>query len=450
MVLSDVKQNSLTVLVVGSGGREHALVNSISKSPYLSKLLAAPGNAGIASVCECVPSVSAEDIDAIVQLAKSREVSLVVVGPEAALVGGVVDRLTEAGILAFGPTAAAAELEGSKVFSKCFLERHKIPTAEFAAFADVEPAQFYARELGEPLVIKAGGLAAGKGVILTESLDEALSTIEDMLQHDRFGPAGREVVIERRLEGEELSFFAVVDGDTALPLASAQDHKAAFDGDTGPNTGGMGAYSPAPLCDDAMVDAIMSRVIRPTITGMREDGVPFAGLLYCGLMVNPETRDFSVLEFNVRFGDPECQVLCARLKSDLLELLYRAASRRLAEDGFALEWNSDPALVVVMATNGYPGSYEKGSVIRRVDDANKIDGVTVYHAGTARSDSGDLIANGGRVLGVTAIASSIEEAQRKAYSGVDSIDWSQGFCRRDIGWRAISRDKSNALSESSR
>lgn len=446
MELSGVEHSSLKVLVIGSGGREHALVESFSRSSYLSELLVAPGNAGISAMCECVPEVSADDVEGIVKLAISRDVSFVIVGPEAPLVRGVVDRLKEAGILAFGPTAAAAELEGSKVFTKCFLERHEIPTAEFAAFADLEFAQAYTRELGMPLVIKASGLAAGKGVVLSDTLDNALSTVEDMLQLKSFGRAGEEVIIERRLYGEELSFFAIIDGDTAIPLASAQDHKKAHDGDEGLNTGGMGAYSPSPLCDDAMVEAIMTRVVRPTMKGMREEENPFAGILYCGLMVDPETRDFSVLEFNVRFGDPECQVLCARLKSDMLELLYRAANGQLGDKDFSLEWDPRPALTVVMATTGYPEFYEKGSVIRGIDNANAIDGVTVYHAGTAVNDDGDIIANGGRVLGVTAIASSIREAQHKAYKAVDVIDWPQGFCRRDIGRRAVVRDEKNAFS----
>lgn len=442
MALADVALNSLTVLVVGSGGREHALVNSLLKSPYLAKLMAAPGNIGMSGECECIPSVQADNVDAIVDLAVSRKVSLVIVGPEAPLVLGLVDRLLEKNILAFGPTAEAAELEGSKIFSKCFLERHNIPSAAFAAFCDVEPAKLYVQEMGAPIVVKASGLAAGKGVILAKTVDEAYEAIDNILTKEQFGEAGSEVVIEQLLTGEEVSFFAIVDGDTALPLASAQDHKPAYDGDEGPNTGGMGAYSPAPICTKEMEEDIMNFVVTPTIAGMKKEGYPFRGILYCGMMVDKEKGDLNVLEFNVRFGDPECQVLCDRLRTDMLELLYRAANGTLGKDNFSLEWSSDSALLVVMATNGYPGKYEKGSVIRDIEAANKLDGVTVYHAGTELSESGEVVANGGRVLGVTAMGSSIRDAQKNAYEAVDTIDWPEGFCRRDIGWRAIAHEDS--------
>lgn len=440
MVFPDVPEKSLTVLIIGSGGREHALVHSISTSPYLSKLIAAPGNVGMESVCECVPSIAADDINAIVALAKERSVSLVIVGPEIPLVRGVVDKLRKEKVPVFGPTADAALLEGSKIFSKCFLERHRIPTSTFAAFGDVEPSRRFIRELGTPVVIKADGLAAGKGVVIAKTEKEAFQIVDDMLVNNTFGEAGEEIVIEEFLQGEELSFFAIIDGDTALPLASAQDHKAVFDGDKGPNTGGMGAYSPAPLCDANLQARIMEEVILPTMRNMKREGNEFCGVLYCGLMVDRDTGDFKVLEFNVRFGDPECQVLCARLKSDLLETLYRAATGHLGKDDFNLEWDDSPALVVVMATEGYPGEYEKGSVIRGIEKADALEGVMVYHAGTARSKDGDIVANGGRVLGVTAKASSIEAAQRKAYEAVEAIDWPQGFYRKDIGWRAIDRE----------
>lgn len=440
MALNDVPHKSLTVLVIGSGGREHALVHSLSKSPYLSKLIAAPGNIGMEPLCERVPSVSADDVDAIVNLAVESSVSLVIVGPEIPLVRGVVDKLREKKIPVFGPTAKAAQLEGSKVFSKCFLQRHYIPTSEFAAFMDVEPSRLFVRELGTPVVIKAGGLAAGKGVIIAQTEKEAFDTIDDMLVHKKFGEAGEELVIEEFLKGEELSFFAIIDGDTALPLASAQDHKAAFDGDKGPNTGGMGAYSPAPLCDAEMQERIMEEVVLPTMQGMKTEGNEFCGVLYCGLMVDKATGNYKVLEFNVRFGDPECQVLCARLKTDLLETLFRAATGRLGDDGFDLEWDNDPALVVVLASEGYPGSYKKGSIIRNIEKANEMEGVTVYHAGTAQSSEGEVIADGGRVLGVTAKAGSLSEAKRKAYEAVRVIDWPQGFYRTDIGWRAMDRE----------
>lgn len=441
MKLPGVAEKSLNVLVVGSGGREHAIVDAISSSPYLSNLLAAPGSVGMESLCTCIPSVAADDIDAIVDLAKQHSISLVVVGPEVPLVLGLVDRLQEQGILAFGPTMEAAVLEGSKVFTKAFLERHNIPTAWYASFADPAAAKSFIRNKGVPIVVKADGLAAGKGVILAKTLAEAEEAVDRILVDGEFGSAGIQVVVEEFLFGEEVSFFALLDGETALPLVSAQDHKAAYDGDTGPNTGGMGAYSPAPVCDDTLKEQIMNRVVLPTMRGMKEESREFRGILYCGMMVNPDTKEAKVLEFNVRFGDPECQVLCKRMKTDMLELLYRTAKGTLARDGFKLEWDPLSAVVVVLATQGYPGKYEKGSVIRKLDDADRIDGVTVYHAGTAKEENGEFVSAGGRVLGVTATGRSIGDAQRVAYQGVDAIDWPEGFCRRDIGWRAVAREK---------
>lgn len=441
MKLLGVPEKSLNVLVVGSGGREHALVDAISHSPYLSALYAAPGNVGMESQCTCISNVAADDVDAIVSLAVERNISFVVVGPEVPLVLGLVDRLQEHGILAFGPTMEAAVLEGSKVFTKAFLERHAIPTAWYRPFADPSAAKAFVREKGVPIVIKADGLAAGKGVILAQTLAQADEAVDRILVKGEFGSAGAQVVIEEFLVGEEVSFFALLDGDTALPLVSAQDHKAAYDGDTGPNTGGMGAYSPAPVCDDALKEQIMNRVVLPTMRGMKQEQREFRGILYCGMMVNPDTKEAKVLEYNVRFGDPECQVLCKRMNTDMLELLYRTAKGTLARDGFKLEWDPLSAVIVVLATNGYPGKYEKGSVIRNLDVANSIDGVTVYHAGTSKDDRDEFVAAGGRVLGVTATGISIGDAQRVAYEGVDAIDWPEGFCRRDIGWRAIAREK---------
>ena len=446
MALPDIPPASLNVLVVGSGGREHALVDAISSSPYLKKTLAAPGSAGMSKLCECVPSVNPEDIDAIVKLAQDRDVSLVIVGPEVPLVLGLVDRLQERGILAFGPSSAAAILEGSKVFTKGFLDRHKIPTAWYQSFSEPEPAKQFIREKGSPIVVKADGLAAGKGVILAQTVDEALSAVDSILVDGQFGNAGAEIVVEEFLKGEEVSFFALLDGQTALPLASAQDHKAAYDGDKGPNTGGMGAYSPAPICNAALKDQIMRRVVLPTMSGMKEEGREFRGILYCGLMVDEETGEAKVLEYNVRFGDPECQVLSTRMKSDMLELLYRTATGRLSEKNFMLEWDPLSAVVVVLATRGYPGSYPKGSVIRGIEAAEEIPGVTVYHAGTELSSNGEFTANGGRVLGITATGKTILDAQRTAYEGVDSVDWPEGFCRRDIGWRAILREEQQVAS----
>lgn len=431
---------SLNVLVVGSGGREHALVDAISRSPHLSELYAAPGNVGMSSKCVCLSSIPAEDVNAIVAAAQQNNISLVVVGPEVPLVLGLVDRLQECGILACGPSQAAAVLEGSKVFTKAFLERHAIPTAWYSSFADPVEAKAFIREKGAPIVVKADGLAAGKGVILAKSIAEAEAAVDKILIEGQFGEAGAQVVVEEYLQGEEVSFFAMLDGEIALPLVSAQDHKAAFDGDKGPNTGGMGAYSPAPICDDAMKEQIMEKIVLPTMHGMKEEGREFKGVLYCGLMVDKVTKHAKVLEFNVRFGDPECQVLSKRMKSDMLELLYRTASGTLAKDGFKLDWDTTSAVIVVLASQGYPGAYKKGSVIRNIEEAGRIDNVTVYHAGTKMSQEGEFVAAGGRVLGVTATGATIADAQCTAYKAVDTIDWPQGFCRRDIGWRAIARE----------
>ncbi|CAN8074690.1 unnamed protein product [Agarophyton chilense] len=438
MRLSDVPLRSLVVLVVGSGGREHALAHRISESPYLKHLLAAPGNAGMLSLCECVP-ISADDTDAIVDLAVERSVSFVVVGPEVPLVLGLVDRLSEKGISAFGPSKAASILEGSKVFTKAFLESNHIPTAWHASFTDAAEAKKFIQQKGAPIVVKADGLAAGKGVILANTVDEALAAVDSMLLDRKFGEAGSKIVVEEFLTGEELSFFALLDGNVALPLASAQDHKAAYDGDKGPNTGGMGSYSPAPVCNDAIRDQVMSKIVIPTMEGMKNEGREFRGILYCGLMVD-RTGQAKVLEYNVRFGDPECQVLCTRMRSDLLEVLYRTASKRLGESDFKLEWDPMSAIVVVLATKGYPGSYPKGSVIRGIDAADSMDGVKVYHAGTSLSHEGEFTANGGRVLGVTATGATMKKAQNLAYEAVAAINWEEGFCRKDIGWRAIERE----------
>lgn len=445
MSLPGVASNSLNVLVIGSGGREHSLVHSISKSLYLNKLFAAPGNVGMEGICTCIPSVAADDVDGIVALAGELSASFVVVGPEVPLVLGLVDRLQEKGIPAFGPSKAAAILEGSKVFTKDFLKRHNIPTAWYSSFSDANAAKSFIRERGAPIVVKADGLAAGKGVILAGTVAEAEAAIDSILVDGQFGSAGRQVVVEEFLVGEEVSFFALLDGKTAVPLASAQDHKAAYDGDTGPNTGGMGAYSPAPICDDTLKEQIMSTVVLPTMEGMKAEGREFRGVLYCGMIVDSKTKEAKVLEFNVRFGDPECQVLCKRMKSDMLEVLYRTASGTLEQDDFQLEWDPLSAVIVVLATTGYPGSYKKGSVIRNISDADAIHGVTVYHAGTAKSKDGEFVAAGGRVLGVTATAKDIRDAQRVAYEGIDVIDWPEGFCRRDIGWRAVTREQEQVV-----
>ena len=421
----------MRVLVVGGGGREHALCWAIAASPLVEALFCAPGNAGIAGDAVCVP-VAAEDIDGILRFVRDERIGFVVVGPEAPLVAGLVDRLDEAGVKAFGPTAAAARLEGSKAFTKDLCARHGIPTAAYGRFTGLEAAEAFIEDRPLPIVVKADGLAAGKGVTIAETRDAARAAAREMLAEDRFGAAGKEIVIEEFLAGEEASFFALVDGETALPLAAAQDHKRVGDGDTGPNTGGMGAYSPAPVVTEEVAERVMARVVRPTVAAMKAEGAPFRGVLYAGLMI--EDGEPRLLEYNVRFGDPECQALMVRLASDLLPALVASADGVL--DMFDLRWHEDAALTVVMAAKGYPGDYARGSVIGGLDSLPADDGVTVFHAGT-KEDGGTIRAAGGRVLGVTALAPSIAAAQRLAYKAVDAIDWPEGFCRRDIGARAI-------------
>ena len=426
----------MKILVVGSGGREHALCWAIAASPLCDRLYCAPGNAGIASEAECVP-IAADDLDGLVGFAMREAIDFVVVGPEQPLVLGLVDRLTEAGIRAFGPSAAAAALEGSKGFTKDLCARHGIPTAAYGRFTDAGSAKAYIREKGAPIVVKADGLAAGKGVTVARTVEEALAAVDDAMVDARFGAAGREVVVEEFMEGEEVSVFALCDGNISLTLASAQDHKAAFDGDTGPNTGGMGAYSPAPAMTDALAAAVDATIIRPTVAAMAKEGRPYKGVLYAGLMV---TRDGpKLVEYNVRFGDPECQVLMPRLMSDILPALIAAADGVL--ERFALRWYPEAALTVVMAAKGYPGAYAKGTEIRGLEAAADTEGVTIFHAGTARDAEDRLTATGGRVLDVTALGATVAEAQRKAYAAVDRIDWPEGFCRRDIGWRAVERER---------
>jgi phosphoribosylamine---glycine ligase len=420
----------MRILIVGSGGREHALAWAIAASPLTTELFCAPGNAGIAQEATCVP-IAAEDIDRLVSFATSERIDFVVVGPEVPLVAGLVDRLEAAGIAAFGPTAAAAALEGSKGFTKDFCVRHAIPTAAYGRFTDAAKAKAFARTHGAPIVVKADGLAAGKGVVIASTIAEAEAAIDDMLTAHRFGAAGAEIVVEEFLDGEEASFLALADGATAIPLATAQDHKRVFDGDRGPNTGGMGAYSPAPVVTQAMSEDVMHRIVLPTVRGMAAEGRPFKGVLYAGLMIGRQGP--KLLEYNVRFGDPECQALMVRLKSDLLPALIASRDGVLAN--FDLRWHDDVSLCVVMAAKGYPGEVARGSEIKGLARAAEIEDVIVFHAGT-KADGGRVLANGGRVLGVTARADTIAEAQRRAYAAIDRIDWPQGFCRRDIGWRA--------------
>lgn len=425
----------MKVLVVGSGGREHALCWSIAKSPKLTKLFCAPGNAGIADVAQCV-ALDADDVDAIVAWSKDNAIDLVVVGPEAPLVLGLVDKLETAGLKAFGPSAAASVLEGSKGFMKDMCAKAGVPTAAYGRFTDADKAKAFIHENGAPIVVKTDGLAAGKGVIICETTAEAEKAVDDMMGAKIFGDAGDEIVIEDFLRGEECSFFALIDGERALPLAAAQDHKAAYDGDKGPNTGGMGAYSPTPIATAEICDMIMETAITPLIKTMAAEGCPYKGVLFCGLMV--ENGVPTVLEYNIRFGDPECQVLMMRWKSDALEALLAAAEGRL--DDIKLDWHDETAMVVVMAANGYPGSYEKGTEIKNLEGANSIENVHVFHAGT-KTDAGKTLATGGRVLGVTGRGKTVSEAQATTYKGVDALDWSDGFCRRDIGWRAIERER---------
>ena len=421
----------MRILVVGSGAREHALCWTIAGSPLCEALFCAPGNAGIAAEATCVP-IDVMDLDGIVAWARQERIDFVVVGPEAPLVAGLVDRLEAAGIKTFGPTAAAARLEGSKSFMKDLAQRHGIPTARWRRFDDAAAARAYVRAEGAPIVVKADGLAAGKGVTVAQSVEEAIAAIDDAMVTGVFGASGRAVVIEECLIGEEASHFALIDGTHVLPLAAAQDHKAVGDGDVGPNTGGMGAYSPTPAVDAAAERVILDRIVRPVVAAMAAEGAPLKGALFTGLMMTADGP--KLIEFNTRFGDPECEVLMMRLKSDLLPALIAARDGEL--DGFDLRWRQETALTVVMATNGYPGRYPNGTPIRGLDRAAALPDVKVFHAAT-QTDGDRIVANGGRVLAVTALGASVAEAQRKAYAGVDAIDWPDGFCRRDIGWRAI-------------
>lgn len=426
----------MKILVVGSGGREHALCWALSGSPLCDTLYCAPGNAGIAAVAECV-DVGAEDLDGVIAFVAAKQIDFVVVGPEGPLVLGLVDRLNEAGVRCFGPTAAAAQLEGSKSFTKELCAKYDIPTGAYRRFTDAGEAKAYILEQGAPIVVKADGLAAGKGVTVAMSIEVAVAAAEDALVGGRFGDAGASIIVEEFLVGEELSVFAICDGENALMLASAQDHKAVFDGDKGPNTGGMGAYSPAPVMTDALAAIIEDTIVQRTVAAMKAEGVPFSGVLFAGLMITDNGPQ--LIEFNVRFGDPECQVLMMRLKSDLLSALVAAADEELKD--FDLRWHDETALSVVLAANGYPESYEKGTEIRKVDDADALADTKVFHAGTGWGETGALQAVGGRVLNVTALGDSVTDAQKRAYEAVDIIDWPDGFCRRDIGWRAVAREQ---------
>jgi phosphoribosylamine--glycine ligase len=419
----------MRVLLIGSGGREHALAWKLTQSALLETLFIAPGNPGTAQCGTNVALDVTRHAD-VVAFCREEKIDLVVVGPEAPLVAGLVDDLAAAGIKAFGPSKAAAQLEGSKAFTKELCVEAHIPTAAYARFTDCEAAKTYVRKHGAPIVIKADGLAAGKGVVVADTVQQALDAVEDNLGH---GVTGAEIVIEDCMVGEEASFFALVDGTTAVALASAQDHKRVGDGDTGPNTGGMGAYSPAPVVTPVIEARVMAEIINPTVLAMAKRGTPFKGILFAGLMIT-ETGP-KLIEYNTRFGDPECEVLMPRLKSDLLELLLATVDGQLS--AARLEWSDEAALTVVFAANGYPAKPQTGSIIGSLEKASAMTGVTVFHAGTKRNEDGALVANGGRVLAITGLAGTINEARDRAYEAVHSIDWPGGFYRSDIGFRAV-------------
>ncbi len=426
----------MNILLLGSGGREHALAWKMAASPLTDKLYCAPGNAGIAREAECV-ALDIADHAAVIAFCRRQGVDFVVVGPEAPLCAGIIDDLEAAGIKAFGPSKAAARLEGSKGFTKDLCRANGVPTAAYERFRAAAPAKAYTRARGAPIVIKADGLAAGKGVVVAQDLAEAEAAI-DMMFGGGLGEAGGAVVVEEFLDGEEASFFALCDGETAIALTTAQDHKRAFDGDTGPNTGGMGAYSPAPNIDVATSLRVMNEIVQPTLRAMKAMGAPYKGVLYAGLMITREGP--KLIEYNARFGDPETQVLMLRLMSDLVPALLAGCDGQLKS--FDLRWYPDPALTVVMAAKGYPGNYARGTVIEGLDEAAAIEGVEIFHAGT-KTEGGKILANGGRVLNVSAIGKTVREAQARAYEAVARIRWPDGFCRHDIGWRAVEREKNN-------
>ena len=424
----------MNVLILGSGGREHALAWKIAASPLGDKIYCAPGNAGIAQEAECV-ALDLADHQAVIAFCRANKIDFVVVGPEVPLVAGIADDLEAAGIKTFGPSKWAARLEGSKGFTKDLCKANKIPTAAYERFKGAAAAKDYVRKKGAPIVVKADGLAAGKGVVVAETVAEAEAAI-DMMFGGGLGQPAWEIVIEDCLVGEEASFFALCDGETAIALASAQDHKRVGDGDKGPNTGGMGAYSPAPIMTADMNRRVMDDIIQPTVRALKAMGAPYKGVLFAGLMITKDGPQ--LIEYNVRFGDPECQVLMLRLKSDLLPALIAARDGQLKH--FDLRWYDDAALTVVMAAKGYPGNYAKGSIIEGLDAAAQVEGVEIFHAGT-KTDGDHIVANGGRVLNICASGKTVREAQMRAYAAVDRIKWADGFCRRDIGWRAIAREK---------
>ena len=420
----------MNILILGSGGREHSLAWAVMQNPRCDRLIAAPGNAGMAEIAECA-TLDIMNGAAVVNFAEENAIDFVIVGPEAPLAAGVADDLRAAGILCFGPSAAAARLEASKAFTKEICDASGAPTAAYARFTDAAPAKEYIRDQGAPIVVKADGLAAGKGVVVAMNEAEALTAVDDMFGGE-FGDAGAEVVIEEFMEGEEASYFVLCDGETTLPIGTAQDHKRAFDGDEGPNTGGMGAYSPAPVLTAEIAARAMREIINPTVAELARRGTPYQGVLYAGFMIRDGQA--RLVEYNVRFGDPECQVLMMRLGAQALDLLLACAEGQLA--GAEVNWADDSAITVVMAAQGYPGAYEKGSVIAGLDRIPEDSSNMVFHAGTTERD-GKILAAGGRVLNVTARGDSLHQARERAYETVQQIDWPEGFCRSDIGWRAL-------------
>jgi phosphoribosylamine--glycine ligase len=420
----------MNILILGSGGREHALAWAVMQNPKCDRLIVAPGNAGIAMIAECA-ALDIEDGGAVVTFAEENSIDFVIVGPEAPLAAGVADRLRDAGLLVFGPSAEAAKLEASKSFTKEICDAANAPTAAYGHFTDADAAKAYVRAQGAPIVVKADGLAAGKGVIIAETVAEAEAAIDDMFG-GAFGGAGAEVVIEEFMQGEEASFFVLCDGTDVLPIGTAQDHKRVGEGDTGLNTGGMGAYSPAPVLTDAIAQTALDQIIKPTMAEMAKRGAPYQGVLYAGLMI--ENGQPRLVEYNVRFGDPECQVLMMRLGAQAMDLMHACAEGRLAEA--RVNWADDHAMTVVLAANGYPGSYEKGSVIGGLDALPEDSFQMMFHAGTTEQD-GKITATGGRVLNATARGATLQEARDRAYAMVDQVNWPEGFCRRDIGWRAL-------------
>ncbi len=422
----------MKVLVIGSGGREHALVWKLVQSPKVEKVYGAPGNPGIAQIGECV-NISPTDIKGLADFAEREGIDLTVVGPEAPLVAGIVDEFESRGLKIFGPSKEAAKLEGSKAFSKEMMKKYGVPTADFEVFDDPEKAKEYIRKKGAPIVVKADGLAAGKGVVVAQNVEEAFEAIDKIMIEKVFGDAGNRVVVEDCLVGEEASYLVVTDGENFIPLATAQDHKAVFDGDKGPNTGGMGAYSPAPVLSKEMEKEVQEKVIKPILQGMKEEGYPFKGILYAGLMITEEGP--KVLEFNVRFGDPEAQVILRRLKTDLVDVCQSVIEENLID---SLEWIPETAICVVLASEGYPGKYEKGKVITGIEEAEKIDNVVVFHAGTAIKD-GKLVTNGGRVLNVTALGKDIVKARENVYKAIEKIHFDGMHYRKDIGLKALKR-----------